>query len=213
MTDTILDYITTYGPVVILISLWIKAMGIPLPGTVIVIASGAFIRQGVLDVYWTISLALVGTILGDSLSYGMGRFARQHIPNRYSQSPAWHKAKLTLAKRGGLAVYFTRWIFTPLAVPINLVAASGGYPFRKFILYDIAGKITWFIIFGGLGYIFGGQWEAVSNFTGNINVAIGIIIFFGIIYWLMRRSKLKLAGFGTTFPRLGRQLNRMMRSK
>ena len=60
-------------------------------------------------------------------------------------------------RRGGIAIYLTRWLFTPLALPTNLIAGSSGYPFWKFLLFDIAGEITWILLYGGLGYAFGSQ--------------------------------------------------------
>ena len=99
------------------LALLLGATGIPLPGTFLVLAAGAFVRQGVLDLYPALGFALIGAVLGDTLSYSMGRFARGFILRRFGHSTAWQKAEMNLQRRGGIAVYLTRWLLTPIAIP------------------------------------------------------------------------------------------------
>ena len=64
----VLTWLITYGAPVLALALFVGALGLPLPGTLFVIAAGAFVRQGVLDLYSLVSLALVGVVLGDLVS-------------------------------------------------------------------------------------------------------------------------------------------------
>ncbi len=146
LSDSLLTYTVTYGSPMIFVVLLISAAGIPMPGTFLVLAAGAFVRQGVLDVYTVVGFALVGAVLGDSLSYWMGRFARQFILQRFGEAPVWQKAEANLYLRGGIAIYLTRWLFTPLAIPTNLVAGSAGYSYPRFVIFVIAGEITWLLV-------------------------------------------------------------------
>lgn len=190
LSDQFLTWFITFGSPMLALALLLGALGIPLPGTFFVIASGAFIRQGVLDIYSTPVLALFGTVSGDTLSYGLGRLARVAIKNRFGQSATWQRAEATLEQRGGLAVYLTRWLLTPIAVPTNLAAGSGGYPLWKFLLYDTAGEITWLILFGSLGYAFGSQWELISQFVSDFSgVLVGIVALGAGVYFLFRRQR------------------------
>jgi len=187
LTDQFLTWFVTFGSPMLALALLLGALGIPLPGTFFVIASGAFIRQGVFDIYSTPVLALLGTVTGDSLSYGLGRFARVGIKKRFGHSATWQRAEATLAQRGGIAVYLTRWLLTPIAVPTNLVAGSGGYPLWKFLIYDVTGEITWLILFGGLGYAFGSQWELISQFVSDFSgVLVGVAAVGAGVYFLFR---------------------------
>lgn len=194
LTDQFLTWFITFGSPMLALALLLGALGIPLPGTFFVIASGAFMRQGVLDMYSTPFLALLGAVTGDTLSYGLGRFARVGIKRRFGQSAAWQRAETTLEQRGGIAVYLTRWLLTPIAVPTNLVAGSGGYPLWKFLVYDVSGEITWLLLFGGLGYAFGSQWEAISQFVSDFSgvlvgvAAVGVGIY-GLFRWQQTNGK------------------------
>ncbi|MCB0032593.1 MAG: DedA family protein [Anaerolineales bacterium] len=190
LSDLFLTWMVTYGAIMLAVALFMGALGIPLPGTFFVIAAGAFVKQDVLTLYTAFPVALIGVAIGDSLSYGMGRFARPLILRRFGESEGWRKAENNLNERGGVAVYLTRWLLTPIAVPTNLVAGSTGYPFHKFVSYDVAGEVTWLIVFGGLGYIFGSQWEYVSNFISDFSgLIVGVfVLIIGVVY-LLRRPK------------------------
>jgi membrane protein DedA with SNARE-associated domain len=187
LTDSILSWMIIYGPVLILAILFLGALGAPAPGTFLVLAAGAFVRQGVLDLEWTLLSALAGACLGDAVSFGMGLFARGFIGRRFGAAPVWQKAEAELNRRGGIAIYLTRWLLTPLAVPVNLVAGSTGYPFARFLLFDFAGELTWVLLFGTLGYTFSSQWEAISDFIGNFSgLLVGIVVLAVGVYVLIR---------------------------
>ena len=55
---------------------------LPLPASMVLIAAGAFAQQGVLGAQAAAAAALAGAVLGDSGSYGLGRFAAPRIPAR-----------------------------------------------------------------------------------------------------------------------------------
>ena len=190
LSDSLLSWVVIYGSSVIFLTLLLGAMGLPAPGTLLVLAAGAFVRQGMLDLPSAVIFALVGAVLGDSVSYGMGRFARGPILRRFGNSPAWQKAESNFKRRGGIAVYLTRWLLTPIAIPTNLVAGSAGYPYVRFIVFDVAGELTWIVLFGSLGYTFGSQFEAVSTFISDFSgVLVGLVIVAGGAFFLFRRRK------------------------
>jgi membrane-associated protein len=177
VSDLLLTYIVTYGAVVLSVVFLVGAVGVPLPCTLCVVAGGAFIQQGVLDLSSTIWLGLAGVLLGDVLSYGMGHLLRRPIEKRYGQSAIWQRAEQYFARRGGIAIFLTRCVLTPIALPINLIAGSSGYQLGRFVAYDAAGELTWLLFYGSLGYFFGSLWEYVSDLIGNASgLLIGLLI-------------------------------------
>ncbi len=191
VTDLFLYGVITYGPLVLGLALLLGALGAPLPGTLLVLAAGAFVRQGVMDWKSALILGLSGAVLGDSLSYTMGRFAKASTQQRFGQSVAWLKAQNNFKKHGSLAIYLTRFLLTPLAVPTNLVAGGSGYVFWRFLTYDMLGELTWITLFGGLGYTFGSQWELISqqvnDFSGFLVGAIALGV--GIVFLIRRQVR------------------------
>jgi membrane-associated protein len=190
LTDFLLTGMITFGPSVFGLALLLGALGMPVPGTLFVIAAGAFVRQAIIEWFSTFGLGLLGAVLGDSLSFALGRFAKGWVQRRFGQSSVWQKAQETFQQRGGLAIYLTRFLLTPLAVPTNLIAGGSGYFLGRFLFYDIAGELTWIILYGGLGYIFGSQWEAVSQFISDFSgLLVGVVALgAGIYIWLRRRQ-------------------------
>jgi membrane-associated protein len=193
LTSLALNWIATYGSPMVAGLLFLGGIGLPLPSTLIVIASGAFIRQSLLDIYSTPTFGYLGTIAGDVGLYGIGFFASHWIEGRFGQTTAWKSAHVLFERRGGIAIFLTRWLLTAVAFPITLIAGSSGYHFRKFFLYAVLGELTWFAVYGGLGYAFGSQWELISDFISNFSgfifggVVLGIGIF--LLFKFGRKSK------------------------
>lgn len=192
MSDFLLTQVINYGTPLIGLILFLGALGLPVGASVVVIAAGAFSQQGVLNWYEAILIGLAGAAVGDMLSYGMGHYAKGWVEKRFGDSPAWVNASKSFHKSAGLAIYLTRWLVTAVAIPTNWIAGGSGYKFSHFMVYDVSGEITWLILYGGLGYWFGSQWELVYDFISNFGgVLLGVILFgFGIrMAWNWREKK------------------------
>jgi len=182
MSDFLLTQVINFGTPLIGIILLLGALGLPIGASVVVIAAGAFSEQGILDWPSSILIGLVGAVIGDMLSYSIGHFAKGWTQKRFGNSPVWINASDSFQKRAGLAIFLTRWLVTAVAIPTNLIAGGSGYKFSHFLLYDITGELTWILLYGGLGYLFGSQWELVYDFISNFGgLILGLVIFgFGI---------------------------------
>ena len=65
-----------------------------------------------------------------------------------------------------------------------IIAGTGSFPFKRFLMYDVLGEAIWIFGYGGLGYLFGTQWEVVSDFISNFGgFALGLVIL-GVGIWL-----------------------------
>lgn len=187
MSDFLLTQIINYGAPVLGAIVLVGALGVPLPATVIVIAAGAFCNQGFLAWHTTGLITLVCVIAGDSLSYAMGYYARGPILRRFGASARWAQAKSTFNRWGTMSVFLTRFLITGIAVPVNLIAGTSNFRFRRFFLYDLFGETIWVFGYGGLGYLFGTQWEVVSDFISNFGgLILGLIILMAGIVLAMR---------------------------
>jgi membrane protein DedA with SNARE-associated domain len=190
MSDFLLTQIINYGAPILGAIVLIGAMGVPFPGTLIVIAAGAFARQGLLTWYTTGIVALICVVIGDNLSYAMGHFVREPVLRRFQNSPKWIQAESTFNRWGGMSVFWTRFLITGIAVPVNLIAGTSGFGFRRFLMYDLVGEALWIFGYGGLGYLFGTQWEAVSELLSNVSgLALGLLILVAGIWLAMRWLK------------------------
>ena len=191
MSDFLLTQIINYGAPFLGVIVFISALGAPFPCTLLVIAAGAFAKQGLLTWYttgvdragicgsWRQPELCNGTLMHANPS--CAAFKARRIGLRRNQpSTDW----------GGMAVVWTRFLITGIAVPVNLIAGTSGFGIRRFFVYDLIGETVWIFGYGGLGYLFGAQWEAVSDVLGNISGLLLGLILLGIGIWLgIRRLK------------------------
>jgi len=183
MSDFLLTQVINYGAPILGLIVFIGALGAPFPGTVIVIAVGAFSRQGYLAWPTTGLVALACVVLGDTLSYAMGFYAREPVLRRFHATNRWVRAEASFNRWGGMSIFWTRFLITALAVPVNLIAGTSSFRFRRFFLFDLLGETIWIFGYGGLGYLFGTQWEVISDFLSNLSgLALGIL-FLVIGFW------------------------------
>jgi membrane-associated protein len=190
MSDYLLTQIINYGAPLFGLILFLAALGIPLPASILLVAAGAFSQQGFLDWPSIAIVGLLGAVAGDAISFGMGFYARNWVSKHVEGSPAWRNAQQSFDSRAGLAIYLTRFLITALAVPTNLIAGGSGIKFRRFMAYDSLGEFTWIILYGGLGYLFGSQWELVSDFISNFGGLILGVAILGVGSWLgLRRMR------------------------
>jgi membrane protein DedA with SNARE-associated domain len=187
MADFLLTLIINYGAPIFALLLLLGALGVPIGASVLVIAAGAFSQQGILSWYSTALLGLIGAVIGDAIGFGIGFYAKEWIQNRFGNSPTWRSARETFDERAGLAIYLTRFLITALAVPTNLIAGGSGIRFRRFMIYDFLGEFTWIVLYGGLGYWFGSQWEVVSDFVSNFGGFIFGLLILVVGIWLAIR--------------------------
>ena len=180
--------IVTYGAFALGAVVFLAAVGLPFPSTFFVLASGAFIQQGVLDLYSTVAVALICVVLGDTTSYGMGRLLRRIVIARVGETAPWRSAEAYFQRRGAISIFLTRFLLTPIAVPINLIAGSSEYAALRFVGFAAAGELIWLALFGSLGYVFGSQWEYVSDLVSNLSgVIVGLVLLGVGVFWLTRK--------------------------
>lgn len=185
---------TAYGPAILSVTLFLAALGTPLPSSLLVVATGALVRQGVIDGASAALLGMLGAVMGDMAGYAVGRMAGQRVQQFQARSRLWEKARTTFTQAGGPAVYLTRWAITPIALPVNLLAGSSGYGFWRFLGFDAAGELTWIILYGGLGYLLGSQWEWVNEQAGMLSAGlVGAALLTSALYAFIRYMRPAMA--------------------
>jgi membrane-associated protein len=92
-----------------------------------------------------------------------------------------------------------RFLFSAFGGVINLVAGSDRYPYRRFLLYDIAGETLGAIILLLLGYLFGASWEAIGDLLGATSTLVLalflVIVFTSLLVRMLKRSRTRRIAF------------------
>lgn len=163
------------------------------PSEVVVVGLAALAASSAVpDVVLLLVVASAGAILGDTLTYGLGR---QIGIRRLQQTRLRPLARLLrwasrrLGSRAGLVVLTARFIpFARLAV--NLTAGSTGFAYIRFAPFCLAAGIVWAAYNVTMGYL-AGQWFARQPLLG-MALAIGLAVAIGfaldiLATWLRRR--------------------------
>lgn len=187
LAGLLLTALLNHGALALGATLFLAALGVPLPASMLLIAAGAFAQQGVLGMPEAAAAALAGAVLGDSGSYGIGRFGGGLVPQRVRASAAWTRSTTLFARWGLWGVYLTRFLLTPAALPVNLLAGSTRYPWLSYLGAVVAGEATWVGLYGGAGYVFAQQWESVSGLAADAaGMLVGLVLVTFAGQWLWR---------------------------
>jgi membrane-associated protein len=189
LAEWALTILKNYGVLILFFISYFGSLGIPFPITPVIIAAGAFTRQGILDWRLAVLACLVGAALADHSEYFFGRWAGGWLKRRFGQNIIWQKALSTINRQGKWAILLTRFWLTSLAPAVNLLAGSR-FPYFRFLLFDLIGELLWVLLYGGLGYIFAGQWKLVSQIVTSFSgLSVGLLILAAGIYFLVQRRR------------------------
>jgi membrane-associated protein len=193
MNDRLLELLFTYGVVVLGPILLLSAIGVPLPGTILLVAAGAFASGGQFSFPLLLITAIVATLIGNGIGYWIGirggaaattRWARRfHVSGDNIE-----RAQSLFARYGSLSVLFTRFPLSPLSAIVNILAGAARYPLRTFVVLNLIGVTVWAAVYAGLGYAFGASWETISNLLNNISLALTLVVIVAILAILLIRT-------------------------
>ncbi|WP_417721296.1 DedA family protein [Salipiger sp.] len=183
LSDTLLGLLPTLGLPALALVVALGTLGVPLmPASLMVLVAGTLVAAGELPLAATVATCLVTAVAVDNLGYLIGRAARQRF--RALDNAAMRQAETLLAERGGPAVFLTRWLLAPLGPPLNLVAGASGFPWRRFVLWDLAGETLWVTGYLSLGAAFAPFIPDIASLSGNLTGALACMV----IAWIVWRG-------------------------
>src|SRR5260370_40466284 len=63
-------------------------------------------------------------------------------------------------------------------------------PWRRFVLFNFLGAVTWVAGISCVGYFFGSHWDRLLRIVKNANIAILLLVaIVALVHWLRQRSK------------------------
>lgn len=165
-------------------------VGLIVPGdTVVIVAStavGSF-GEGVVLVL----VVIVGALIGESIGFWLGRWLGPRI--RFSRlgrrigEDNWARAELYLRRRGGPAIFLSRFL-PVLHSLVPLTVGMSGFAYRRFIAWTAPACTVWAIAYVGVGAAAAGTYRELADrlhYAGYIFVAI--IAVFLLLAYLVKR--------------------------
>lgn len=198
MNDQLLALVSQYGAPALFGIVAIAAIGVPLPITLLLIVAGSMISQGAMSLWWAIGVAGAGSVLGDQVGYAIGRWGGPAIVTKLSglfgKQTSLEAMEAKAKAWGGPGIFVTRWLLSPLGPWINLASGTAGYPWHRFLLWDILGEFTGATLFISLGRFFSDRVMALYGILGDLTWAIAallaaVILGYQLLAYLRRPSQ------------------------
>jgi membrane protein DedA with SNARE-associated domain len=165
--------------------------GLLVPGESLMLASGFFAHQGLLELDAVIVVGILGAVVGDNIGYQLGchlgrEWLLRHGARFGIKSSRLAKAEAFFAHHGPKAVFVGRFVgFARALVPF--VAGASRMRYRQFILYDALGAVLWSVGCVLLGYSLGASWRVAEKWISGTGLIIGGVLAVAALVWLWRR--------------------------
>jgi membrane-associated protein len=172
MTEWVLALVPQYGLWLLAASTFLSCLALPFPASILMLTAGGFVAAGDLVLWQTFCAAALGGIAGDQFGYWAGRKIGAPLLARAKRDPARSallaRAQIMLTARGLMAIFLTRWLFSPLGPWVNLLTGSTRFNHGAFTAASVAGESVWAGLYIGVGYAFAGNITAASDLLGSI---------------------------------------------
>jgi membrane protein DedA with SNARE-associated domain len=153
------------------------------PSETALIAAGLLCVVGDLSLGWVIAAGASGAVIGDNVSYGLGRYVGRPVQERFLDGRRAQKALgwagTQFERRGGVVVIVGRY------VPGGRTAATftGGvihYPWLRFLGFDVIAGLLWATYAALLGYLGGRFFESHPWLAFVVALGVGVVLAGGI---------------------------------
>ncbi|WP_136707154.1 DedA family protein [Agromyces sp. H66] len=197
LLDWILDTVQSVDPVArtLLAGLGIMLetsvlIGLVVPGdTIVLVAStavGGFVEYLALAV-----TVILGALVGESIGFGLGRWFGPHIQHsrlgRRLGEENWARAQRYLDRRGGPAVFISRFL-PVLHSLIPLTVGMSTMRYRKFIAWTVPACVIWAFAYVTVGWLTADGYRELSrelHWAGYVFVAV--IVAFLVVVWGVKK--------------------------
>ncbi|MBY6200754.1 DedA family protein [Maritalea mobilis] len=188
MTEDILALVPVYGLVVLGVGTFLSCLALPVPSSLLMLSAGGFAVSGDLVLWQAAAAALTGAILGDQLGYYIGRAGGRYAASA-SRSPRraqlMEKARRQIIDNGGWAVFFSRWLVSPLGPYVNFAAGAAGLRWIRFTRAGVAGELVWVTVYVGLGAVFADNIVVLGELLGDVTGLLAALVALGLCaLWL-----------------------------
>lgn len=189
MFDHIFEILKSLGLSGVFIGVFLEAIGLPFPGSVLVALAGFWARQEQFNIIiaWLVSLA--GYLLGSFSAFMIGRHIGEPFVRKWGRYIGLTSKRIDKAQKllqRSATVYIIGARFLPTVGNVTpYVAGISDISIVKFLIYDMVHAVLWLTIFFGLGAVFGGEWhEMLNNSWFKVAAAGGCLL---VLVYVLRK--------------------------
>ena len=156
-------------------------VGLIVPGDTMVIVAGTAVASPVEGVVLAAAI-VVGALLGESLGFWLGRYFGPRIrASRLGQKLGehnWERADRYLRRRGGPAIFLSRFL-PVLHSLVPLTVGMSGYSYRRFLAWTTPACVVWASLYVTVAASAAGTYRELSDrIHGAGYIFVGILVAF-----------------------------------
>lgn len=165
-------------------------IGLIVPGdTVVIIASMGV--DGIVETIAMVIAVVIGALIGESIGFWLGRWLgprirRSWLGRRVGEAQ-WGRAERYLRRRGGVAIFLSRFLPVLHSV-VPLTVGMSSYSYRRFLAWTAPACLIWASAYVGITSLAAGSFRELVDqvhFAGYIFV--GVIIAFLLLIYIGKR--------------------------
>lgn len=185
-------FVDDYGYLILFLGVMAENASLPVPGETILIIASFYSYHGHLNLGYVIGLATIGCIIGDNLSFYLGRRLGRPAILQYGKyiliTPRrLDHVELFFQRHGDKTIFLQRWI-TGVRVIGALVAGTTKMPWRRFLLFNCLGAVTWVTAISVLAYFFAVNLPLfLEILSGSGWALLGLVVALGVLFYLKGR--------------------------
>ena len=194
LTGFAADVIEALGPLGVGLLTLLEVVFPPIPSEVVLPLSGFLVGAGRLPLFGVLVASVVGSVLGASLLYLMGRaLGRDRSVRTLSRLPLVDAEDFESAfdwfdRHGRSAVFFGRLIPGARSL-ISIPAGAERMPPVQFLAYTAAGSALWNSALVFAGRALGTQYDRVAQYSDLLNYAVIAVVVAGVGWLVVRRVR------------------------
>ena len=193
MSAHVLHLLAAHGPLLVFAAALLSSIGLPVPGTLTLLAAGSFVASGEMDLVAVLLAGFGGAILGDLTGFAIGARGGERVLGwaaGHGMGAAIDRARGFSSRHGDTGNFLCRWLVSPIAPAVNLISGLIGVSPARFLAFAAAGEVVWVTLYVGLGYGFSRSILLIARASGDFGlslVALGAALAFGLT--LTKRAK------------------------
>jgi membrane protein DedA with SNARE-associated domain len=172
------DLFESYGYLTVFLSPMLENtifLGALIPGTLIILLGGLSAHDGLIEFWPALALGVAGAIIGDTISYGMGRFAYRRLGPE-SRIGRWSEEMRDALERHSVWLMLSYHFFGYSRLIGPAAAGFLRIPLPRWMLLDYIGVTIWVAVYFTIGYLLGVFSLSLDESDKNVRV-FEIILF------------------------------------
>ncbi|HEU5222976.1 MAG TPA: DedA family protein [Candidatus Lumbricidophila sp.] len=166
-------------------------VGLIVPGdTVVLVASTG--TENVVQYLSLIVVVIIGALCGESIGFALGRFfgpriRRSWLGRRIGEAN-WDRSEAYLARRGGPAVFLSRFL-PVLHSLVPLTVGTSPMSYARFLAWTAPACALWAVTYSTVGWLAAGSYRQLSSqlhWAGFVFVAM-IVVFLAVVWFVKKR--------------------------